>query len=348
MSLLLLATLPMPKPLTADLSAKVSRRGRSRLPEVAFARGPLLEGNTGDGSVNALFGLTWALVWHSADGLLLFRHGATGWNARLPLLPLPVLPQNARHVSLAFDQAARPVIAWEVAGEVFVRQWDTVLGAFVVRGPFVGVDPLLVNDARVLGAVAGSDVVLVHLSQNRLNVVNRIQGDQYSVARAVAALSNPVYADQILELPKKLAVRLGTDTGLELELESDFYPFELRDTALARLAGPSAGVLFDVVITKAPSPEGITGTLAGPSAGVLFDVVITKAPSLEGITGTLAGPSAGVLFDVVITKAPSLEGITGTLAGPSAGVLLNAVQPYVPGLEAVTATLSGPSGGVLA
>jgi hypothetical protein len=321
LSLLLLATLPSVIPLPPGLSAKVSRRGRSRLPEVALARGPLSEATTGAGGLTDLYGYPWALVWHYTDGLLLFRHGAQGWTAQASLLPLPVLPANARHISLAFDQAARPVIAWEIDGNVFVRQWDAGSVAFVVRGPFAGADPLLVCDARVLGTVAGSDVVLVHLSQDRLGVLHRIQGELYGTARTMATLSDPVYADQILELPKKLAVRLGTDAGLELELESDPYPFDLRDTALATLTGPSAGVLFDVVIPRVLPLDGVTSSLVGPSAGVLFDVVIPRVLPLEGVTSSLVGPSAGVLFDAVQPYVPTLEGVTATLAGPSGGVL---------------------------
>ncbi|HEX2864083.1 MAG TPA: hypothetical protein VHN99_05910, partial [Deinococcales bacterium] len=196
-----------------NVRAVVSRRGRWYRPEVALARGPAVEGEPGDGSFSTLYGTVWALVLDVTRGLMLWRHDGPDWGWVAPLTPLPKLPREARHVALAFDQNARPVLAWEQADGVRLRYWDALAGAVVTIGPWEGCDPCLLNDAEVHYQPAQSDLVLAYLTPDRLTLTHRVQRELYADEHAAATSGAPLYLDQLAAAPYFWQALAGNAAG---------------------------------------------------------------------------------------------------------------------------------------
>lgn len=295
----------------------VSPRGRLEHPELALARGPAAEGETGDGSLGALYGYPWALVWDKTRPELVLCRVEGGELVEVePLEPLPALTVPARHIALAFDGSARPMIAWQARDGIRVRQWDPGAGAYTVRGPFPGQDPVLVPDALALRTVAGSDVVLGYLSTDRAALLARLERDLYGVAYPLAELApapsgRPWYLDQVTVLPWRLQWVLATDDvttetrGLpaaEQRLERAVYRSELYPVTGADAAAPLvelAGALQET--TRAES----AGDTAAPAAAL--------AGTLQEITGTQSGADAAALQPAAL--AGTLQGTTTPLTG---------------------------------
>ncbi|MCD0174765.1 hypothetical protein IHN32_02195, partial [Deinococcus sp. 14RED07] len=138
----------------------------------------------GAGTVRDLYGAAWALALHR-DGPALYQLHAGIWEARSDPDALAEL-DGVRHVALAWDQAARPVLAWERSGAVYVRQWSGDAAGYVTRGPWPGRDPLLLADAPLLGVTGDSDVLLLYLDGAAL--AYRLQREAYSTARDLAPM----------------------------------------------------------------------------------------------------------------------------------------------------------------
>ncbi len=188
---------------------QISRRGKHFFAEIALARGPRQMAVTGSGSFGELFGYAWmAILDRGERRLRLFQLQVAGtpWaigtdpaGAEWVEVSVPALPHDTkelRHLGLAFDQSARHVVAYERAGEVWVRQWDPGSGQYVMRGPWPGVDPVLVMDAEANGYVPDSDVLLFHLALDREHVLMRAQRDGYDVEYQVEDLGEAGYLDQ--------------------------------------------------------------------------------------------------------------------------------------------------------
>ncbi|MFC6803057.1 hypothetical protein ACFQDE_16155 [Deinococcus caeni] len=129
----------------------VTKRSRRTLrPELVVAAGPQRLAQPGGGTYDDLYGSRWALgLYRGGPRLYQARSGV--WVDRTDPDALGALTASGvRHASLAFDQAARPVLAWEQSGAVYVRQWDALGTQYVTRGPWEGCDPLLISDAMAL------------------------------------------------------------------------------------------------------------------------------------------------------------------------------------------------------
>jgi len=143
-----------------------------RTPEVVLAPGPLSIGDTGNGAYATLYGYAYVGVLFGSTFRLFRVLDASGQpyslansspsGGSLSIASEIQVPDGARHVALAFDQAAREVIAYEADGQVYVRQWDPFSQQYVLRGPFAGHDPVLTVDALMAG-VEDSDVLLFYL-----------------------------------------------------------------------------------------------------------------------------------------------------------------------------------------
>ncbi|BAC55302.1 hypothetical protein AV953_gp23 [Thermus virus IN93] len=220
-------------------------------------------GDTGDGSYATLYGYAWAgLLDRVERRFCLFQAQVPGegpwplhdprgpevavWvEVEVPPLPHPV--EEIRHLALAFDQAARHVVAYEREGEVWVRQWDPFTQSFVQRGPFPGADPVLINDATVGRYVPDSDVLLFHLTPDRLNLVMRVQREGYATARSVWVFERPVVLDQVVELPYRIELLGSFTNALEATgfvVHSGLYPY--RPEAVIALEGRFASGEYEL------------------------------------------------------------------------------------------------------
>jgi hypothetical protein len=210
--------------------------------ELALALGPQAIGVTGDNSYETLYGREYLLVWDLEDDLVkLYRETATdgAWEritAGLPPLFDTPLPATERHVTFAFDQSARVIVAYQNGDEVFVTRWDATVNAYVQGPNFAGVDPCLLMDATVVdprgypsaadgwsvqeayyggiqvlfrwtpdgayrtNVVTDSDVVLFFLTPDRTGVRARVQRQLFGTANSLFDYAQPIVMDRAVAL----------------------------------------------------------------------------------------------------------------------------------------------------
>ncbi len=350
---------------------RVSRRGKGYFAEISLARGPRVMASTGGGTFEELFGYAWlALLDRRERRLRLFQAqaggapwaiggdpSAAGWvETPVPDLVHPV--REVRHLTLAFDQAARHVVAYERAGEVWVRQWDPLAGEYVMRGPWPGVDPVLVMDAEAGYYVPNSDVLLFHLSPDRRTLYMRVQREQYATAHVVETYAEPAMLDQGVALPYQFELlgSLESDPdGTGLVLRSDLYPVRAEDVlGAARVAAPTSGVYWPVVVVRDLGVESLgAARVAAPTSGVYMPIVVIEDLGTEVLgTAQVTAPASGDYHPVVIVRDLGVEALgTAQVAAPAGGsyalvvVVVDLTQaPYsVDSLG--TAQVSAPTGG---
>jgi len=327
---------------------QVSRRGKHYFAEVALARGPREMAATGAGSFGELFGYAWMALFDRGERRLrLFqaRDAGAPWAIGAPAsalewveVPVPVLPHDTkelRHLGLAFDQAARHVVAYERAGEIWVRQWDPGTGQYVMRGPWPGVDPVLINDVEVNFYVPDSDVLLFHLSADRRSLVMRAQREDYAAEHVVSSLGAEAFLDQAVaaSLRIQLAGSMAdapTESGLGAR--SQLYP--LRPKVGLRLAGEWTGGNYTEVARAVTHGLGLI--LAPTWAGGTYLDVLGKAYSTARIALAPAW-AGGVYKEVVVKYGPAAARLT--LAPEwSGGVYAEIATAYTP--EALRLALS--------
>jgi len=275
------------------IPVQVGKRAKGYFPEVRYSRGPRVMAETGDNSFQTLLGYLWMAVLDRSRGFRLFQAQVPGegpWaldDPRGPEVavwveveapPLPHPAREVRHLAFCFDQAARHVVAYEHEGQVWVRQWDPVAQAYRMRGPFPGVDPVLLWDFEVGYFLPDSDVLLFHLSPDRTQVLMRVQRELYDPPRVVATFDEPVLLDQALALPYQGEVlgSLASDpdrTGVVLR--TDLYPVHLQDQAGgASVSPPQDWTLIPVVLTYQSQEAGAQAQVQPPTAWTLIPVVI--------------------------------------------------------------------------
>jgi hypothetical protein len=276
-----------------ERTVKSYKRKNKRVPELRIALGPILEGVTGNGSYSDLFGAVWALGL-TRNGLKLARLGVAGWYEVTPLEPLPVLPSSARHIGLAFDQAARPVISWENGSEVFIRQWDGASNQYVVRGPFAGVDPVLVMDATVNGDIPNSDVILGHLNVFRDQFIYRVQRELYATPRVI-----PVAANSVLDAAfvSNYALHFfGSSNNLIWSVRSLIYPYIPTDSLSSITAiAPASGSYTPVVLIRDEGTDSLSSiTAIAPVSGSYTPVVLIRDEGTDSLSSiTAIAPNGG-------------------------------------------------------
>lgn len=217
--------------------------------EIRLTPGPIAVGETGDGTYRTLFSKAYvAFLDRGQSKLRLFAQNGNWTEVDQSLFPQPPHPVGEiRHIAVAFDQAARLAMAYERAGEVFVYQWNPFTQEYVVRGPFPGADPVLINDATVGRYVPDSDVLLFHLTPDRLNLVMRVQRENYATARSVWTFERPVVLDQVVELPYRIELLGSFTNALEATgfvVHSELYPY--RPEAVIALEGRFASGEYEL------------------------------------------------------------------------------------------------------
>lgn len=213
----------------------VSRRGPSltQFAELFLAAGPQVLHDPADNSVTALFGRSWLVLVDRQDRLVkLYAEGPGGdWQRVLvpahPVIDHPAV-RGSRRYSLAFDQAATPVVAFEGAGQVVkVTRWDSLAGEYIQNVSFGGVDPVLLMDAVWTGNIEVSDVLLFYLASDRERVEVRVQRDRYGVPYSVHDYGRPVILDRAAALSRSYQLLLSEADGVPFDegLQSGLYPF---------------------------------------------------------------------------------------------------------------------------
>jgi len=349
----------------------VSQRGKHHFAEIALARGPRIVADTGSGSFDDLFGYAWLGLLDRAEKrfrLFQLQEAGAPWRidsdpagtewVEIPTSPLHHQIKDLRHLGLAFDQSARHVVAYERAGEIWVRQWDAGAGDYAMRGPWPGVDPVVIMDALVSGYVPDSDVLLFHLSTDRQTLVMRAQREVYAQGHVLEQYASNVILDQAVDLPYQVEL-LGSTADqpneMGLVVRSDLYPVRVDDrVAGAGVHHPGSGAYYPVVIVRELGTERLAGPAAmAPSAGNYFPLVVQITLPDDSIASlSAAAPPAGNYYPVVVVRDVGVNMlVSASTSAPGAGIYEVAVvivnlseTPYsVDSLGAVYA--NAPSGG---
>ena len=250
-------------------------------PMLAWSAGPPAIGDTGDNSPGHMTGTTWLLQVCPDGDWVLYRESS----GQLEVIPFDDPPDavtsTARHVSLAFDQASRVVLAWEDQGIIKVRRWDPTSNQYIENVSFAGVDPVVVLDASWSYAIPGSDVLLFYLSPDRERVLCRVQRDVYAVEYVVWDYSAAVILDRVLALPYRYQVLASDSAGVPLPsvLVSGWYPVP----SFVRLAGD--GVVHEGAYDQVA--QALAHNLAVEGDGVV-------------LSGLYEAPFSGIRHDLVV------------------------------------------------
>lgn len=258
----------------------------SRFAELFLLPGPERIGVTGDNSYAVMYGYDWLLVWDRDDGLLhLWQERDGAWVEVVEDLP-PVFaspaPVGSRRWSLAFDQSARVILAYEDAtGIVRVTRWDPSSNGYVQNVTFAGADPCVVIDASWSFSIPGSDVLLFHLSPDRERLYCRVQRDVYATEYLIWDFGSPVVLDRVLALPYRFQVLAADATGVPLPevLVSAWYPVP----SFVRVSGD--GVVLSGAYDKVA--EALAHTLAVEGDGVIA-------------SGLYEAPFSGIRHDLLV------------------------------------------------
>ena len=262
--------------------------------------GPSAEANTGDGSYGALFSTPWMGLWNRSSGLLEhYRAVAGAWQLQVPLQAFPALPLTARHTSYAFDSSARPVWAWENFGEIYVWQFDPGSSTYVLRGPFAGSDPVLVQDTLVHYTPYISDVRLYHLSTDRLSLICRVQREQYSIPALLDSFGQPAVLDYAPLRPYQ--VQLAGVFDSYSSLLGDLEPVAIS-LALAGQGGFSGGQVVNLT-QLANVGIGLLGN-GGFASGQVVN--LTQLANVGvGLLGN-GGFASGALQNILVNQSVSV------------------------------------------
>ena len=185
-------------------------------PMLAWSAGPPAIGDTGDNSPGHMLGTTWLLQVCPSGDWVLYREEGGQLEAMAFDDPPDAVGATARHVSLAFDQAARVVLTWEEGGFINVRRWDPTANEYIKNVSFAGHDPCGVIDASWSLEIPGSDVLLFHLSPDRSRVLCRVQRDVYATEYLIWDYSAPDILDRVIALPYRYQVLVSDATGMPL------------------------------------------------------------------------------------------------------------------------------------
>ncbi len=234
--------------------------------EASFALGPVQVGVTGDNSYEVLFGRIYSLLLVKDSRILeLYRLSVSDqtWTQVTSLLPPlfdDAIPEGARHLTFAFDQSARVIVAYELNGEIVVTRWDPFTNQYVQNVTFAGLDPCIIMDATVAdprgfpepyrtlymagvkiifqwipngewleNAISDSDILIFYLTPDRLGVRCRAQRQLFNTVLTIHDFDDPVVMDRAVPVSARYQLLVSDAAGdvLPEMLLSELYFTEL-------------------------------------------------------------------------------------------------------------------------
>lgn len=316
-------------------------------PMLAWSAGPVAIGETGDNSLASLTGGNWLLQVCPDGSWVLYREQA----GQLTVVPWDDVPEmvsgTARHPSLAFDQSARVVLAWEDEGIIKVRRWDPGANEYVENVTFAGHDPVVVLDAVWSESVAGSDVLLFYLSTDREKLLCRVQRDVYAVEYELWGFEAATVLDGVVALPWRYEVLVSDGHGAVLDplLVSHVYPVRVGDP-LVSVFGPPRGGAYDLVVMQQFVEDDIEAAFGGPRGGTYALVVVTLDVGQDDMEAEFSGPRGGEYKLVVVTLDVGQDDMEAAFTGPRGGeYALVVIVITLPSTDELEAAFSGPRGG---
>lgn len=259
-------------------------------PELKICPGPLILGEPGLGSFGELYGAVWSLgLYEDGPQLVQLRDD---WEDRADTEALEGLGLDARHIGLAFDQAARPVVTWASDSGVSVRQWDSFNSRYVTRSIPGASQPLLLADTLCGVPLSDSDVVLFAVQNGNLSTY--LQRENYEQARPLKEIPGDLVLDQIVSTGSAWQI-FGELDGSELILLSEDYPVVVGNDLQSEAVPITAG-LFESVIQVVVLPSSDLDAQVEPIlSGELLDVapktydVFGKSDLQVNASGILSG-----------------------------------------------------------
>ena len=211
---------------------KETKLGNFKFREIRLARGPISIGIANDAT--KLYVKNWAVAMLENGDILLLEEVGGQWLVNQTIISVN---PNAEYISLAFSQAARPIISYEIAGGLYIylEASDTTLGAFT------GASGQLLQEPLVQKTANGSDISLIYINNNEVKY--RLQGEsyanEYTLYNGVEITANSKLL-QIVILNLKYELIIGeyeaaTNSIKKTYLLSDLYP--LFETQKAYVAG---------------------------------------------------------------------------------------------------------------
>jgi len=303
------------------MNPRVSKRGDRYIPELALAQGPVA---IGTGSTYAeLFGYIWAVEVSEADEVVLYQYdeATSAWDEKHTIADAPTPPEKMRHISLAFDQAARPIIAYEHKDtqQIYVRQWDGLSNTFVYRGPFDGVDPVLINDVVVHYQIGQSDILCYHLTKDRQTLVARVQSEQYGTQHDQTTFTAQVYLDQIASYDYRLAVvgsYCSDQDSTDVVLDTGPYPQYLSDVVHQSSYIAGTGNYIPKIVAEDVGTDNVAAASYTVGAGnyipltVIIDVGSDGVASVAYIVGNTDYATVVVVHDLTASQYTSPDAVT--------------------------------------
>ncbi len=276
--------------------------------EFRYAYGPVTVGDPSDGSYQKLYSVPYAyyLDRDTNSGKLLRWDGSNWVSVPSTLYPQPPVPVDSiRHIAACFDQSARLTVAYEYNQNVYVYQYDPITSVYVVRGPFPGVDPVLIQDATVFYYPPDSDVLLFHLSVDRKTVLMRAQREQYTTAYTLYTLTTPAYLDQSVALPYQIEL-LGSLSTLfdktSLVLRSPTYPVYLFEIAgQSNLTAPTNWDYIPVVVAYNANEVGGQANMTAPTTwDYISNIVVQDLGTEVAGQANMAAPTSWDYISIVV------------------------------------------------
>jgi len=313
--------------------------------------------STGDGSFLTLYGANWlAEICDDGTWRLYQRTG----DETLSVVPWDVEPptvsMSARHPSLAFDQAAKPAIAWEDDSGIWLREFDEAAGVYDFIGPFAGVDPVLLCDATVNYHVGGSDVVLFYLSEDRLTLNYRIQSENFATEHAHHTFADAVVLDVQdiggyrfqLRYSDSAGAVIGTPGDGFTALLSDVYPIYVSEDLSVSVGSLEDGVYTLVVLTRPEVTESVSATVGALADGVLLNVILQRSEVIETIDAVVGPLGDGVLFYAIIPRSEVVDAVDAVVGALEDGVLFYVIIQRSEVIDTLTGTVGSLEDGAYA
>lgn len=258
------------------------------------------------------------------------------------------LPAGTRRISLCFDQAERPIVAFEQSETIFVTRWDAVQQEYIQNVSFPGTDPVVVLDATWSGDLPGSDVLLFYLSTDRERVLARVQRELFATINTIWDYGEPVILDRVIPAPLRYQVLVSDASGAMLDevLLSDLYPYGTQDFVVALGQPPVGGVYMGVVLNAGEFLDAMSATGLPPSGGAYAEAIELLEFGPDDVSATGLPPTGGAYAPAVEYVEPDADTVTATGLPPTGGEIVN-VTIHLPNehLDELEVTALPPSGG---
>ena len=370
-----------PPPLARHVLPELSLRGSRDYGffESMVIRGPVEVGGQLDGSYESLFGQTYNLVLEKDTRMLrLFRHvEGTNWvevTDNLPPVFASSLHDDARRVTVAFDQAGRVALAYELDGRIYMTRWDPGENAYKQNVDFDGVDPVLFMDATVADpegfpedfyefykdgvpisflwipdgqwrttAIPDSDVVLFYLTPDRTGVRARLQRELYATVNVLHDYGFQVVLDEITTLPGRFQLKISNAQGDALAegLISDPYyedllpNIQVQDTLAAGVTPEAIQVQADTYPYE--EEDELQASVEPENIQVVGDTYPYE-PDAEELSASVEPENIEVVSDVY-PHEPDPDELTAEVA-PEDITVETTIIPYEPDEDELTASVT--------